>query len=85
LWTKCRLRSCAFSFDPDLAPFSRQPAQFRTPVRGLYTAGQWSLWPGGIVGAALSGKIVASHILSGLYNEATDRVYQLIRMARRAG
>ena len=77
--------SCAFTFDPDLAPFSRQPAQFRTPVRGLYMAGQWSLWPGGVVGAALSGKIVASHIISGFYNEATDWVYQLIRKARRSG
>ncbi|MEN6475041.1 MAG: NAD(P)/FAD-dependent oxidoreductase [Syntrophaceae bacterium] len=77
--------SCAFTFDPDLAPFSRRPAQFRTPVRGLYMAGQWSLWPGGIVGAAMSGKIVAAHILSGIYCDATDRVYQLIRRARRVG
>ena len=75
--------SCAFTFDPALAPFSRQPAQFRTPVRALYMAGQWSLWPGGIVGAALSGKIVASHILSGFYCDATDRIYQLLRNARR--
>ncbi len=76
--------SCAFTFDPDLAPFSRQPAQFRTPVRGLYMAGQWSLWPGGVVGAALSGKIVASHILSGFYSDVTDGIYQLIRKTRRA-
>lgn len=70
--------SCAFTFDPDLAPFAKQPAQFRTPVRGLYQAGQWSLWPGGIVGAALSGKIVAAHILSGFYCDLTDRIYGAI-------
>lgn len=71
--------SCAFTMDPEKAPFSRQPMQFRTPVLGLYTAGQWALWPGGVVGAALAGKIVAARILSGFYRSGTDRVYQMIR------
>ena len=71
--------SCAFTFDPELAPFARQPLQFRTPVRGLYQAGQWSLWPGGIVGSMMSGRIVAAHILSGYYNDVTDRAYQFLR------
>ncbi len=78
--------SCAFTFDPDLAPFSKQPLQFRTPVRGLYMAGQWSLWPGGIVGSMMSGRMVAAHILSGYYCDATDRAYQFIRkIAKAAG
>lgn len=77
--------SCAFTFDPYLAPFSRQPLQFRTPVRGLYMAGQRSLWPGGIVGAMMSGKILSAHILSGYHNSVTDRVYQFIRKAALKG
>lgn len=75
--------SCAFTFNPDLAPFSREPAQFRTPVRGLYLAGQWALWPGGIVGAAMSGKIVSAHILSGYYSALTDRIYQVLKKFRK--
>lgn len=50
-----------------------------SPARGLYQAGQWSFWPGGIVGAMMSGKIVAAHILSGYYNDVTDRAYQFVR------
>ncbi len=68
--------SCAFTFDPEKAPFAKQPFQFRSPVGGLYLASQWSLWPGGIVGAAMSGKIVASRILSGYYSERTDRIHR---------
>jgi phytoene dehydrogenase-like protein len=33
---------------------------FRTPVRGLTAAGHYALWPGGVISAALSGKIVAN-------------------------
>lgn len=71
--------SCAFSFDPRVSPFVKRPMQFRTPVRGLYMAGHWSLWPGGIVGAMYSGRVVAHHILTGFYSELTDRVYQYVR------
>ena len=36
---------------------------FRTPVPRLYTAGHYTMWPGGVPNAALSGKIVAGFIL----------------------
>ena len=36
----------------------------RTPYKNLYTAGHYALWPGGVISAALSGRIVAN-IVSG--------------------
>ncbi len=33
---------------------------FRTPVRGLFATGHYTLWPGGVIAAALSGRIVAN-------------------------
>lgn len=76
--------SCGFTFDPTRAPFAKRPAQFRSPVRGLYLASQWSLWPGGVVGAAMAGRIVAAHILSGYYSDLTDRMYQILTRSARA-
>ncbi len=32
----------------------------RTPIKNLYTAGHYSLWPGGVISAALSGRIAAN-------------------------
>ncbi len=32
----------------------------RTPFKNVYTAGHYSLWPGGVISAALSGRLVAN-------------------------
>ena len=39
--------------------------KFRTPFKNLYQAGQYSIWPGGVVFSAMSGRIVAKGIYSG--------------------
>ncbi len=36
---------------------------FRAPVEDLYTAGHYTLWPGGVISAALSGRMVANLVL----------------------
>ncbi|MBT3311056.1 MAG: NAD(P)/FAD-dependent oxidoreductase [Desulfobacterales bacterium] len=69
--------SCAFTVDPDKSPFAEGPYPFRTPVRGLYQAGHWTYWPGGVIGAAMSGKMVASKMISGRFSDLTDRIYQI--------
>ncbi len=38
---------------------------FTTPVRNLFLAGHYSIWPGGVVFSALSGKIVSKGIYEG--------------------
>ncbi len=38
---------------------------FKTPVRNLFLAGHYSIWPGGVVFSALSGKIVARGLYEG--------------------
>ncbi|MFP4409150.1 MAG: phytoene desaturase family protein [Spirochaetaceae bacterium] len=46
----------------DVSPVFRIPRfnMFRTPLRNLYAAGHYSLWPGGVISAALSGRLVAN-------------------------
>ena len=66
--------SCSWRWDPKLTPF-RAP-RLRTPVRGLYTAGHYAMWPGGVPTAALSGKIVADLINRGIFSEPADRLAQ---------
>ena len=36
---------------------------FRTPLSNLFAAGHYSVWPGGVISAALSGRLVANLVL----------------------
>jgi prolycopene isomerase len=51
-----------WSYEDTVSPVFKLPwlNLFRTPVRGLTTAGHYSLWPGGVISAAMSGKLVAN-------------------------
>ncbi|MCP4716508.1 MAG: hypothetical protein GY868_15415 [Deltaproteobacteria bacterium] len=40
-------------------------ARFRTPIKNLYTEGQYSMWPAGVIFSALSGRIVSKGIYDG--------------------
>ncbi len=40
-------------------------ARFRTPVKNLFMAGQYSMWPAGVIFSALSGRIVSKGIYDG--------------------
>lgn len=48
----------------DLSPVFRIPQLnlFNTPLRNLHAAGHYSLWPGGVISAALSGRLVANKV-----------------------
>ncbi len=39
---------------------SRRLQMFRTPLKGLFASGHYALWPGGVISAALSGRMVAN-------------------------
>ena len=39
--------------------------RFRTPLKNLFQAGHYAVWPGGVVFSAMSGRIVAKGIYSG--------------------
>lgn len=49
----------------DVSPVFRIPQfnLFKTPLRNLHAAGHYSLWPGGVISAALSGRLVANKVL----------------------
>ncbi|MCP4625249.1 MAG: hypothetical protein GY850_17270 [bacterium] len=39
--------------------------RFHTPIKNLFTAGQYSMWPAGVIFSALSGRIVSKGIYDG--------------------
>lgn len=54
-----------WSYDMYRTPLFGRFARFKTPVEDLYQAGHYSVWPGGIVFSALSGKLVADGMYEG--------------------
>jgi phytoene dehydrogenase-like protein len=56
-----------WSYDMYHTPLFGRFARFKTPVKNLYLAGHYSIWPGGIVFSALSGKIVADGMYEGFW------------------
>jgi prolycopene isomerase len=51
--------TAGWTFDPDESPLRDRYTAITTPLRGLYAAGHYALWPGGVPSAALSGRIAA--------------------------
>ncbi len=54
-----------WSYDMYQTPLFGRFGRFTTPVKNLYMAGHYSVWPGGIVFSALTGKLVAEGIYEG--------------------
>jgi phytoene dehydrogenase-like protein len=54
-----------WSYDMYKTPLFGRFVQFKTPVKNLYLAGHYSIWPGGIVFSALTGKLVAEGMYEG--------------------
>ncbi|MCX5860000.1 MAG: NAD(P)/FAD-dependent oxidoreductase [Proteobacteria bacterium] len=56
---------------------------FHAPVAGVYTIGQYSLWPGGVPNSALSGKIVANSILGKFPEGQLHTAVELFRKVKK--
>lgn len=56
-----------WSYDMYQTPLMGRFLQFRTPVKNLFLAGHYSIWPGGIVFTALTGKVVAEGMYEGFW------------------
>jgi prolycopene isomerase len=54
-----------WSYDDKISPVFRRWGlnMFRTPLSNLYASGHYALWPGGVISAALSGRMVANRVL----------------------
>jgi phytoene dehydrogenase-like protein len=55
--------SAGWSWNPKYGFTKQFTASVKTPIKNLFTAGHWSLSPGGLPSAMLTGKIVANTIL----------------------
>jgi phytoene dehydrogenase-like protein len=51
--------TAGWTFDPDRSLLRDRYTAMTTPLRGLYAAGHYALWPGGVPSAALSGRVAA--------------------------
>ncbi|MFP3960368.1 MAG: phytoene desaturase family protein [Spirochaetaceae bacterium] len=52
-------------YDDKVSPVFRSPGlnMIKTPLSNLYASGHYALWPGGVISAALSGRMVANKVL----------------------
>ena len=57
--------SGGWCYDDRISPVYRTLGKnlIRTPVNNLYTAGHYALWPGGVISAVLSGRLVSNVLL----------------------
>jgi len=55
--------TAGWTFDPHSSPLRNRILSVRTPVDGLLTAGHYSVWPGSVPSAALTGKLAADRVL----------------------
>jgi prolycopene isomerase len=60
--------SGGWCYDDRVSPVWRLAGlnRMRTPIKGLYASGHYALWPGGVISAALSGRM-ASHMVCGRF------------------
>jgi len=58
-----------WSYDCLESHMARKFVRFRTPFKNLFTAGQYAMWPGGVVFSAMSGKIVSKGIYDGFLKQ----------------
>ncbi len=58
-----------WTYDRFQSPLATKYASFKTPVKNLYNAGQYSMWPSGVVFSALSGRVVAKGIYKGFWRQ----------------
>jgi len=58
-----------WTYDAYQCHMARTFARFRTPVPNLFQAGHYSMWPGGVVFSAMSGRIVAKGIYGGFWRQ----------------
>ena len=58
-----------WTYDAYQCHMSRTFARFRTPIPNLFQAGHYSMWPGGVVFSAMSGRIVAKGICGGFWRQ----------------
>lgn len=54
--------SGGWCYDDSVSPLWKAPLKnlLRTPLSNLYAAGHYALWPGGVISAALSGRLAAN-------------------------
>ncbi len=58
-----------WTYDRFKSPLANRGVSFRTPIKNLFTAGQYAMWPAGVVFSALSGRVVAKGIYQGFYRQ----------------
>ena len=58
-----------WTYDRYQCHMAKRLVRFRTPIKNLFNAGHYAIWPGGVVNSAMSGRIVARGIYHGLWKQ----------------
>jgi prolycopene isomerase len=58
-----------WTYDSFQSPLKDKYVNFRTPIKNLFNAGHYSVWPGGVVFSAMSGRVVAKGICQGFLRQ----------------
>jgi len=58
-----------WTYDCLQSPLKDKYLNFRTPIKNLFNAGHYSVWPGGVVFSAMSGRAVAKGIYQGFLRQ----------------
>ncbi|UCD83698.1 MAG: NAD(P)/FAD-dependent oxidoreductase [Deltaproteobacteria bacterium] len=58
-----------WSYDSLQCHMAKKFTRFRTPFNNLFNAGHYSIWPGGVVFSAMSGRIVSKGIYGGFWRQ----------------
>ena len=58
-----------WTYDRYQCHMAKKFVQFRTPIKNLFNAGHYAIWPGGVVNSAMTGRIVARGIYYGFWKQ----------------
>lgn len=58
-----------WTYDRYQCHMAKKFVRFRTPIKNLFNAGHYAVWPGGVVNAALSARIVARGMYDGFLKQ----------------
>jgi phytoene dehydrogenase-like protein len=58
-----------WTYDSFQSPLAGKYLGFHTPIKNLFNAGHYSVWPGGVVFSAMSGRVVAKGICQGFLRQ----------------
>jgi len=62
-----------WTYDKYQCHMANKMVRFKTPLKNLFNAGQYAIWPGGVVNSAMTGRVVPHGIYGGFFKQFLQR------------